>query len=776
MSKRLACVTGTASLRRQKRAWIISSFEIEEGHPGPFPYELGQIQIERTYRVQFELMGEGVDKEPKGLLSIDKASGTVLVHKAVDYEEHQNLRLTFESRKTDQAIDTKLGVEIGILDINDNPPLFLRGVYKIDMGESTRQGSYLLSVLAHDKDQRGSPNSTFDYKMVSVSPQPANAEFFINNHGSISFTGCLEYEATENYTLVVKAQDHGEVVSLSSLTTVIINVQDENNHLPTITGYTGSSKVLEGSTGIAPLRLHVTDLDTKGTPAWRAKFTIEGNEGGHFKIETDPETNDGILSVVKPLDFEDGAERELSVSVENEEPFFSCEVKNRAVSGLWTVDTTAALPQRSSERFIIHIEDANDPPIFIMPVKDTSMMENAEVGSPVETMTAVDLDSSHANEFVYVKGYDPDDWVTVDLHTGHITTAKLLDRESRFMDKDVYMVILYAVDNGEPPLTGTGTLRIHVRDQNDNVPQLTVSYVDMCVSDDPTTANITAFDLDLDPYGGPFLFQLLGDTDGKWSLDPSYGHSVNLVKETSVYAGSHTVEMKISDLQGQFAMYNLSVTVCDCSVTPSCQKGRVTVTQMGYGAIGILFTSLIVLLFFLSLSVAIFCGKEQSIIHIDSSANTLLHTNTEAPGTDCMVLDQNFSSHGARGYGQEDLQLFNDNSLYMISPCAVTNSYHHQGFVQINKYSNNTMNCGSVTNAFRSLLHQRLYSIQVPGEELGDYDPNPYADEGDSSGGTQFQLDTISIPDDTLDIGDMQDLSPKFNQLASLCIPDSANH
>ena len=49
----------------------------------------------------------------------------------------------------------------------------------------------------------------------------------------------------------------------------------------------------------------------------------------------------------------------------------------------------------------------------------------------------------------YVKGYDPDDWVTVDLHTGHITTAKLLDRESPFMDKDVYTVIIYAVDNGK---------------------------------------------------------------------------------------------------------------------------------------------------------------------------------------------------------------------------------------------------------------------------------------------------------------------------------------
>lgn len=41
------------------------------------------------------------------------------------------------------------------------------------------------------------------------------------------------------------------------------------------------------------------DKDTPNSPAWRAKYTIHGDEGGHFKIETDPETNDGILTVVK---------------------------------------------------------------------------------------------------------------------------------------------------------------------------------------------------------------------------------------------------------------------------------------------------------------------------------------------------------------------------------------------------------------------------------------------------------------------------------------------
>lgn len=72
-------------------------------------------------------------------------------------------------------------------------------------------------------------------------------------------------------------------------------------------------------------------------------------------------------------------------------------------------------------------------------------------------------------------------------------------------------------------MTGTGTLRIHVKDQNDNVPQLSVNHLDMCVSEGPTMANITASELDAEPYGGPFLFQLLGDVKGKWSLDPSQG-------------------------------------------------------------------------------------------------------------------------------------------------------------------------------------------------------------------------------------------------------------
>lgn len=78
-------------------------------------------------------------------------------------------------------------------------------------------------------------------------------------------------------------------------------------------------------------------------------------------------------------------------------------------------------------------------------------------------------------------------------------------------------------------MTGTATLLIHVKDQNDNVPQLTVDHVDMCVSEGASTTSITAFDPDDKPFTGPFRFELLGEAKGKWRLNTSYGTNSDLI-------------------------------------------------------------------------------------------------------------------------------------------------------------------------------------------------------------------------------------------------------
>nr|XP_019942004.1 PREDICTED: cadherin-like protein 26 [Paralichthys olivaceus] len=740
----LSSSTCSELLRRQKRTWIIDSFSIEEGHPGPFPYVLGKIDIDRAYVVFFNLLGEGVDEEPLGVLKIDKESGTIYVYKALDYEEKTKLEMKFEARLVNEDIDTKLGVEISILDINDNPPVFDRELYEIEVPEDQAQGSNFLTVVATDRDKDKTANSTFHYKIKSVSPKSADSEFFIEKNGDISFKGCLDHEASKIISIVIEAIDHGEVVQLSSSTTVVINVQDSNDHLPTISGQTGTYKVKEETTGSSPLQLQVTDGDTRNSPAWRARFTIHGDEGGHFKIETDPDTNDGILTVVKPLDFEKGALKELSISVENEMPYFFCKVKKRTSSGLWTVDSSeghnAGLAQTHTVNVTIEVEDVNDPPEFSVSIKHTWVEENAPPGTWLGNVTATDSDSNQNSKFVYKVGHDPAGWVTVDPHTGKITTIKPADRESNYVVNGFYNVTLLAVDNGEPPLTGTSTLEIEVSDVNDNVPQPKVQHLDVCLSDSSTTTNITAYDLDEVPFGGPFTFELLGDVKGKWKLSPSHGYTAGLVKEPGLYAGHHTIELKIYDMQGEFGHYNFSVTVCDCSVTANCQSQRNTASAAHFGALGIVFASLLLLLFVLLMTIICSCKKEFTFFEIESFGQTLLKSNSENPGTDCKVHDNDLAGSTNKKYqAPSKCQM----PRYGIQPTNVSTKCIPRP--------------------------QRVTTLQqTEVNQLNDLH-HVYAEEGDEDDHTE--LDSISIPDDDSFQKTLETLDLKFKTLASICKP-----
>lgn len=63
----------------------------------------------------------------------------------------------------------------------------------------------------------------------------------------------------------------------------------------------GPGKIEERESGVEVLRLQVSDKDSRGSPAWKAKFTLHGDPENYFKIHTDPKTNEGILTVIKVL-------------------------------------------------------------------------------------------------------------------------------------------------------------------------------------------------------------------------------------------------------------------------------------------------------------------------------------------------------------------------------------------------------------------------------------------------------------------------------------------
>ncbi|GAA6072532.1 cadherin-like protein 26 isoform X1, partial [Tachysurus ichikawai] len=98
---------------------------------------------------------------------------------------------------------------------------------------------------------------------------------------------------------MIKATDNGNKVQLFGTSTVVLNIIDKNNNHPYITGHTGPAKIKERQIGVEVLRLQVNDSDSTDSPAWKAKFTLHGDLENNFKIQTDPETNEGILTVVK---------------------------------------------------------------------------------------------------------------------------------------------------------------------------------------------------------------------------------------------------------------------------------------------------------------------------------------------------------------------------------------------------------------------------------------------------------------------------------------------
>ncbi|KAJ8265300.1 hypothetical protein COCON_G00143990 [Conger conger] len=805
-------ITSAEERIREKRAWIIDSFFIEEENPGPFPYKLGNVQVERDYKVGFSLHGKGVDEEPKGILSIDKDTGVISVHGKVDYEQHKKLKLVFEAKNmSTMTLDTMLGVEVTITDINDHAPVFQQDLYETSLDESTLQGKNVFVVFATDDDAKNSPNSTFDYNIVSVNPQTPNVEFYIKKNGVISFKGCVDYEKATKYTILVEAKDHGDMIRLSSTCTVMVDIIDKNNHLPTIIGRTGTGRVHERESGKEVLRLQVEDKDAKNTPAWRAKYKIHGDKGNHFMIETDPKTNEGILTVQKPLDFEEGPERNLSISLENEEPYFSCEVKRKTQTGLWQVITadrttgTGRLPEPVMEDVTIIVEDMNDPPVFKHDVKNVMVQEDVKVGYPLEQFTAVDTDRRFNNAFEYRKGDDPDDWVTVNSKTGEISTAKLLDRESPYVVNNTYTVTLFAISHGEPTMTATATLTIHVEDVNDNLPLLQLQMMDMCLSEGATLASLTATDLDESPFSGPFRFELLGNVKNHWRLDPNYGTTVNLVKEDMVYAGEHRLMLKIYDTQGAFSIQNLTVTVCECSVEPNCRVRSSARIQLGESGIGLMFAALLLLLGFLLLVFLMSCRRKKSAIYIDhGSGEYLIASNIEIPGTDCKVpsgllqVDEDrMEANHIMSMEAEQVQMAQQNQLQSSFPgmssfsqsARPSQPFQRGNFMyrslpmqsqsRSSQYQGSTINRSySVSRgdslfmqhgALNSLLGQRIFSIQERSQELFHYEPCIYSYEEDFV--TDPELDSISLPESDFAPDKLMDLGPQFLNLATICNP-----
>ncbi|XP_054464735.1 cadherin-like protein 26 [Anoplopoma fimbria] len=619
-------------LVRSKRRWVLSTIEIEEEDIGPFPKRISKMFNDVTHSSgqKYLIRGKGVDETPTGVFSIDENSGIVYAHKSVNREEYGLFEIKFDvlSKDTGIRIDDELSFNIEVKDINDNPPTITMPEMPVDVNENTPEGFLPVSLQVTDKDVLN--NSKFDIIIISQEPQEPKIELKQIDSGltRLSLKGCFNYHKAKEYEVVVQAKDHGKP-SLSSTAVITLNIVNKNSNRPTFREKKYSGEVVESTIKADVLRIEVDDKDTPKTPAWRAKyFFMNKIDNENYKLETDPETNDGILSVIKGMNFDKTTSIYLLVGVENEEPFFLCE--NHSPSG--------TPPPIDTVNITMTVIDVNDPPDFGETSIKVYRAEEAEPGDVLYTPKV--RDDSDESKIRYVLREDSANWLTINEKTGEIKTTEKMDRESAYVKDDKYKVIIEAIDTGEPPATGTCTVLVHLGDINDNNPGLVNKSLIMCGNKD-NKVMVPAMDADASPFSGPFTFSLGSDDKAlteQWKLDPSNGMEGGLVSLVALPYDTYLVPLVIQDQQTSIGEHIVEVVVCDCEKGDVCRAKKPKSSGFGAAAIGLLFLGL---LLFLLLLLLFKCQcRRKDFKHIpmvqDEGYQSIIKYNQEGGGSACM--------------------------------------------------------------------------------------------------------------------------------------------
>ncbi|KAM6946121.1 cadherin-13 [Aplochiton taeniatus] len=543
---------------RTKRSLLVPPIIVTENQRAPFPKPIGKVfSAEKPQNQFFRLSGQGADQEPKGLFTIDKYTGEVYVSRSLDREAIHSYML--EVSLTDMGgnlMEGPVSVAVTVIDQNDNRPIFKESRYAGEVLEGSPTGTIVMTMTALDADDPSTDNAVLRYTIVRQSPdKPSPNMFSIDPEKgdiltSISATD-LDRETlpTTQYELHIVAKDMaGSEVSLEGTATATITITDKNDHAPEFTHKVFQANVDEGSKGVA-VNLTVNDGDDPATGAWRALYSIvSGDPGNSFHIQTNPDNNEGMLSVVKPLDYETGAYHTLYIRVENEDPLVPDAVYGPSSTS--TVD--------------VSVLDVNEGPVFSPDPLRVTLMENVALGSLVAALNATDPDIKQTQSIRYAVLRDPAGWLSVNPVRGAVNTSAPLDRESPYVHDNKYTAVFIATDNGTPPATGTGTLVVHLEDYNDNAPYVFPSAAQVCEdAKDMSVAVVGGRDRDIYPNAGPFKIEL-GQQPG---LDKTW--KVTRLNST------HSQIMLLHSLKR--ANYNLPLLVTDSGVPPLSNSTEVKV-------------------------------------------------------------------------------------------------------------------------------------------------------------------------------------------------------
>lgn len=361
-----------------------------------------------------------------------------------------------------------LQVNVTIVDVNDNPPIFDHSDYIVSLNESVPPGTPVLQVMASDNDL--GDNAKITYYLADTEQQftvdPETGIISTTEHLSCPQQNCPTYSrpggsCPKSCVFTVFARDHGSPRQ-DGRTYVTVNLLDTNDHDPVIrfqyfplsgTFATVDENAVNGSVVAA---VSVVDMD-EGLNGDTSLKIISGNELGHFRLEKTPSFD--LVRVNGILDREEIGKYNLTVvAIDKGSP-----------------------PRSSTAHLIIHVNDVNDhEPVFEKSEYSAVLSELSPAGTYVASITATDEDTGvNAQIFYEFVSGNTHQWFEINTSSGLITTKAALDRE---MQGSVELSIS-ARDGGPNPKWAYTQLKVTILDENDEAPQFTHSHINVSLSE-----------------------------------------------------------------------------------------------------------------------------------------------------------------------------------------------------------------------------------------------------------------------------------------------------
>ena len=438
----------------------------------------------------------------KDFVFMDLKTATVLNYEGVGSHlltvvaQDPNTKATFDSTQ----------VNVSIIDVNDNPPIFDLRFQHVTVDEDIPLHTSVAKVVASDVDI--GPNGWLYYSFKEKS-----SIFAIDPvSGVVTLTRSLIGRKRRSYQLFVTARDRSLHPSIPTSTkfnhNITIAVQPVNRFSPKITVVSQLENVVQGKPIFRYAVIRISDQDNGKAGEINEVQITSGNETGNFGIRrSDEEKNDFVIDILKPLDLGKGTDglKLVLTAVDKGNP-----------------------PRNGTVMLPVVIKNVDIMKLtFLRSKYEAKISELAPPHSSVIRVLAGNGQSGKKGRFNYVLVGSDSDSFKIDHNTGLITTSSHLDYET----KQLYKFQVQSIDAGIARQMASVEVSVEIEDANDHDPEFKeLSYQFDFFEDQRPGAKlltITATDHDSGD-NGKVRYSLTNTENVPFAIDPETGDITTL--------------------------------------------------------------------------------------------------------------------------------------------------------------------------------------------------------------------------------------------------------